>query len=158
MMVRTRTVLVAAAVLVAIGGVANAFVPATSVSGSGQVQTPTDAARLRLTVDKVGVDVIGEGTAYLDVIAFNPTVANVVLPAGRLAAPQVEVFKKVGVAGTCPQNSFTVGTPTNYTLAEVAPEDTAVVAQVPVTFNNLPVNQNACIGATLLLTWPLQSI
>lgn len=158
MRLRTRTALVGAATLLTVGGVAYAFVPTTSVTGSGQVQTTSDAARLELTVDKVGVDVIGQGTAYLDVIAYNPTVANVLLPEGRLAKPTLQVFKKVGVPGVCSQSSFTVGTPTNYTLVLVAPDDTAVVAQVPVTFNDLPENQNACIGATLRLTWPLQGI
>lgn len=153
MIINLRAVAVSTSALLLVGGVAAAYVNATSVSGGGTVSTDAASLPLDLSVDQV-VDPIGQGTVMVDVVAYNPTDQRVVLPAGSLPAPQLVVFKKPGTPGTCPSGSFTVGAPTVYTGTPVAPGDSEVVARFPVTFNFLAVPQNACIEASLRFTFP----
>lgn len=156
MRLRTSTLAVSAAALLTTTGVAVAFVDATVLTGSGTVQTRTESLQLEVTVDPVVEDVIGRGTVQFDVIGANPSTSSIplALGQGRLEAPQLRVFERPGTTADCPEGSFVVGAPTGYTGVQIRPGGTAVVARIPVSFVNLPVAQDACIGATLRFSWP----
>lgn len=151
--IRTRTVLVSAAVLAITGGAAVAAIQAGSASGTGSVTTTSVAPALDVTVDETGLAIIDNGYADIPIIATNDSAATLVLPVGSLVKPAIKTFAKVG-GGTCAQASFTVDVPTSYTLTPVQPGASEIVAYVRVHFVDLISSQNGCVGASIQLTWP----
>lgn len=158
MRLRTRTFAVVTAAGLATGGISWAVMQAT-VTGSSVIATsPAQLRELQLTVDTKDIDPITLTGVTVPIIALNEGTTTLVLPPDSLAAPVLKVFKNNAIAGPCNPDSFSVGVPVGYTGAEVQPNDTAIVAYLPVTFHNLGEPQNACQGATLRFTWPTQTV
>lgn len=159
MRAKLRTAAISASALMVVGGAAAAYVTATSVSGNGTAATTTNDYRVRLAAHQSNIPVMSTSPYNIPVLGKNlSTTTSVRLRAGSVAAPVIEVNEAPG-APVCPDGSFTVGAPVDYTERTLEPLATDVVAQLPVFFHYLPdQSQNGCVGATLTFEFPLQAV
>ncbi|WP_088287774.1 hypothetical protein [Kineosporia sp. A_224] len=153
MIVHKKTLAVSTAALLMTGGVAYAFISATSVSGSGTAGTATASTALVLTT-AVGdtADPFSSVPNAGDVVVVASSSSTVALTSPSSAAVEVAVTLDAAHAATCEPGSFTAtftGTP-----ASVPAGASGVpVGFATVVFNEKPVDQAGCIGAELTLAF-----
>lgn len=150
MIVHKKTLAVSTAALLMTGGVAYAFINATSVSGSGTAGTATASTELLLTpaAGSAANPFSGEQDAgVVSVVAENKGTVALRSPATATVTVSLDQAHS-----TCPAGSFTAtftGTPVS------VPAKTAnvVAGAATVVFNEKNEDQASCIGAVLTLSF-----
>jgi hypothetical protein len=147
-LIKNKRVLVALAAVaaLAVAGIAYGYLTASgSGGGSGNVSATTSAMTLSVS-NAPALTIIGDTESY-EITASNPGASPEHVTS--ISVTSITPSQAATTAG-CPAGTFTAGptTTTGYEVpaGTVSTPGTAVVGHVPVTFNDLAVAQNGCLG------------
>ncbi|MBI5230795.1 MAG: hypothetical protein HY876_01380 [Coriobacteriales bacterium] len=149
MIVHKKTLAVSTAALLMTGGVAYAFINATTVSGSGTAGTANASTALVLTPGAGSVNPFSSTPSdrTVPVVAANSSTIALMSPSSSAVNVTVTLD---GPHAACPAGSFTA-TFTAVPVSVAAGASNIAVGSATVVYNDLPVDQSSCVGAVLTL-------